>query len=84
MDPAFIAVAGAAGAPPMLVALSLGFFSNIFACLTHYGNGVGPIYFGTGYMSQPIWWRTGLIMSFVYLFCFLGVGLPWWKAIGLW
>jgi len=84
MYPAFIAVAGAAGAPPMLVALSMGFFSNFFSCLTHYGNGAGPIYFGTGYMGQATWWRTGLAMSLVYLVCFLGVGLPWWKVIGLW
>lgn len=84
MYPAFIAVAGAAGAPPMLVALSLGFFSNFFACLTHYGNGVGPIYFGTGYMSQTTWWRVGFTMSLVYLVCYIGVGLPYWKVIGLW
>ncbi|HWR28736.1 MAG TPA: DASS family sodium-coupled anion symporter [Negativicutes bacterium] len=84
MYPAFIAVAGAAGAPPMLVALSLGFFSNFFACLTHYGNGAGPIYFGSGYMSQATWWRVGFTMSVIYLGCFLGVGLPWWKAIGIW
>lgn len=84
MYPAFIAVAGAAGAPPLLVALSLGFFSNFFACLTHYGNGVGPIYFGTGYMSQTTWWRVGFTMSLVYLVCYIGVGLPYWKVIGLW
>ena len=84
MYPAFIAVAGAAGAPPLLVALSLAYFSNFFACLTHYGNGVGPIYFGAGYMSQATWWRTGFIMSLVYLACFLGVGLPYWKIIGVW
>jgi DASS family divalent anion:Na+ symporter len=84
MYPAFIAVAGAAGAPPMLVALSMGFFSNFFACLTHYGNGVGPIYSGAGYMSQGTWWRVGFTMSLVYLACFFGVGLPYWKAIGLW
>lgn len=84
MYPAFIAVAGAAGAPPMLVALSMGFFYNFFSCLTHYGNGVAPIYFGSGYISQGVWWRTGFTMSLVYLVCFFGVGLPWWKVIGLW
>lgn len=82
--PAFIAVAGAAGAPPLLVALSMAFFSNFCACLTHYGNGVAPIYFGAGYMSQATWWRNGMIMSFVYLICWLGVGMIWWKFIGLW
>jgi DASS family divalent anion:Na+ symporter len=84
MYPAFIAVAGAAGAPPMLVALSLGYFSNFFACLTHYGNGAGPIYYGAGFMSQATWWRVGFTMSLVYLACFLGAGLPWWKVIGIW
>ncbi|MDU2063276.1 MAG: anion permease [Sporomusaceae bacterium] len=84
MYPAFIAVAGAAGAPPMLVALTMGFFSNFFSCLTHYGNGVGPIYFGAGYMSQGTWWRIGFTMSLVYLVCWLGVGLAWWKVLGLW
>jgi DASS family divalent anion:Na+ symporter len=84
MYPAFIAVAGAAGVPPLLAALSMGFFYNFFSCLTHYGNGVAPIYFGTGYLSQTTWWRAGFTMSLVYLFCFFGAGLPWWKAIGLW
>jgi DASS family divalent anion:Na+ symporter len=84
MYPAFIAVAGAAGVPPMLAALSLGFCYNFYSCLTHYGNGVAPIYFGSGYVSQTTWWRVGFTMSLVYLFCFLGVGLPWWNVIGLW
>lgn len=82
--PAFIGVATAAGAPPVLAALTLGFFSNFCAGLTHYGNGVGPIYFGAGYMSQATWWKVGFIMSLVYLVCWLGVGMAWWKAIGLW
>lgn len=82
--PAFIAVAGAAGAPPMLVAISMGVFSNFCAGLTHYGNGVAPIYFGAGYMSQARWWKTGLFMSWVYIFCWMGVGMAWWKIIGLW
>ncbi len=82
--PVLIAVAAGAGAPTMLVALSMGFLGNFSACLTHYGNGVGPIYFGTGYMSQAKWWRIGFIMSLVYIAIWLGIGLPWWKMIGLW
>src|SRR5690349_17101313 len=35
--PAFLAAAIAAGVPPMLAALHLAFFSNLNACLTHYG-----------------------------------------------
>ena len=82
--PVLIAVAAGAGAPPMLVALTMGFLGNFCACLTHYGNGVGPIYFGAGYMNQATWWRIGFIMSLVYLGIWLGIGLPWYKVVGLW
>jgi DASS family divalent anion:Na+ symporter len=82
--PALIAVAASAGAPPMLVALSMGFFNNFCACLTHYGNGVAPIYFGAGYMSQGKWWKLGFMMSIVYMIIWIGIGFPWWKVIGLW
>ena len=82
--PVLIAVAAGAGAPPMLVALSMGFMGNFSSCLTHYGNGVGPVYFGTGYVSQGAWWRIGFIMSLVYIAIWLGIGFPWFKIIGLW
>ena len=84
MYPALIAVAAASGAPPMLVAISMGCINNFCACLTHYGNGVAPIYFGTGYMSQGTWWKLGFMMSVVYLAIWIGIGFPWWKVIGLW
>ncbi len=82
--PALIAVAGSAGAPPLLIALSMGFLGNFCACLTHYGNGVAPIYFGAGYMDQGTWWKLGFLMSLVYLFIWLVIGMGWWKVIGLW
>ena len=82
--PAMVAVAGAGGVPPAIAALSLGFFSNFCACLTHYGHGGGPIFFGANYVDQGKWWQIGFSMSLVYLFCWLGIGLVWWKVIGLW
>ena len=82
--PALIAVAGAGGVPPMIAALSLAFFSNFCACITHYGHGGGPIFFGGHYVTQGKWWQIGFIMSVVYLICWLGIGLIWWKVIGLW
>ena len=39
---AFLAVAIAVGTPPMLAALVLGFFSNLFSSMTHYGTGPAP------------------------------------------
>lgn len=82
--PVLITVAAGAGAPPMLVALSLGFFSNFCASLTHYGNGVAPIYFGAGYLDQGTWYKLCFIMGTAFVVIWLGIGLPWWKIIGLW
>lgn len=50
--PAFLFAALASGAPPLLAALTLAYFSNLNACLTHYGTGSAPVYFGLGYISQ--------------------------------
>jgi DASS family divalent anion:Na+ symporter len=80
----FLAVAVAAGAPAMLSALLLCFFSNLNATLTPYSSGSGPIYLGSGYIEQRDWWRVGFLISLVHLAVWLGVGLPWWKVIGVW
>ena len=81
---AFLAVAVAAGAPPMLSAIALGVETGIMGCLTHYATGPAPIYFGSGYITQPEWWKVGFICSILFLICFLGIGPMWWKMVGLW
>jgi divalent anion:Na+ symporter, DASS family len=84
MYPAFIAVMLALGIPAGLAAVSLAYFANLCAGLTHYGTTPGPIIFGTGYVTRGIWWRVGFLMSVVNVALFLAVGLPWWKFWGLW
>ena len=42
----FLVVTIAAGAPPALAVLSLAYFSNLSASLTHFGTTPAPIYFG--------------------------------------
>jgi divalent anion:Na+ symporter, DASS family len=84
MFPAFFAVATGLGAPPLLAALALGYFSNINAATTHYATGPAVIVFGSGYLSQAAWWRIGLILSFVHALIWLPIGFVWWKIIGLW
>ncbi len=81
--PAFLSAALAAGVPGPLAAWLLGFLSNLNAGLTHYGTGSAPVYFGLGYVSQATWWRLGFIVCTVNLAIWLGVGLVWWRAIGL-
>ncbi|HEU4432458.1 MAG TPA: DASS family sodium-coupled anion symporter, partial [Pyrinomonadaceae bacterium] len=59
----FLIVILAAGAPAYLAVLSLAYFSNLGASLTHYGTTPAPIYFGAGYTTQRSWWTLGLITS---------------------
>jgi divalent anion:Na+ symporter, DASS family len=82
--PGFLAAALAAGVPPLLAALPLGYFSNLNAGITHYGTGSAPIYFGAGYVSQGMWWKVGFIISVMNLIIWIGVGVPWWKLVGFW
>jgi DASS family divalent anion:Na+ symporter len=82
--PAFFAAALATGAPPMLAALPLAFFSNLNAGITHYGTGSAPVFFGAGYVSPGTWWKLGFLISLVNIAIWLGVGSLWWKLIGLW
>jgi DASS family divalent anion:Na+ symporter len=82
--PGFLAAALAAGVPPLLAALPLGYFSSLNASLTHYGTGSAPVFFSAGYVRQAEWWRLGFLISLVDLVLWLGVGLCWWKLIGFW
>lgn len=84
MYAAFLTVAILVGTPPLLAALVLAFFSNLFSSMTHYGTGPAPVLFGAGYVPLAQWWKLGLIISFVNIPIWLIVGGAWWKIIGLW
>jgi divalent anion:Na+ symporter, DASS family len=80
----FLVVILAAGTPPYLAVLSLAFFSNLGASLTHYGTTPAPIYFGADYLKQRTWWLIGLIASLVTITTWTLLGFTWWKILGLW
>jgi divalent anion:Na+ symporter, DASS family len=82
--PAFLAATLAAGAPAMMAALALAYFSNLNAAMTHYGTGSAPVFFGAGYVRQGEWWRLGFVISLVNLAIWLGIGPVWWKVVGIW
>jgi len=84
MYSAFAMVAINTGAPIGLTIMLLAVFSNLCACLTHYGSGTAPIYFGTNYVSFKAWWRTGALISLSHLLIWGGLGSIWWKILGLW
>ena len=80
----FLAVALAVGTPPLLAALVLAFFSNLFASMTHYGTAPAPIFFGSGNVEVGTWWKLGALISLVNIAIWLGIGSLWWKALGIW
>lgn len=84
MYAAFLGVALAVGAPPVMAALVLGFFSNLFSSMTHYSTGPAPVLFGSGYVRLADWWKLGAVISVVNITIWLGIGGLWWKIIGLW
>jgi len=66
------------------VALPLAYFSNLNAAMTHYGTGSAPVYFNAGYVRQGKWWKLGFVISLVNLAIWMGIGMVWWKIVGLW
>lgn len=80
----FLGVALALGTPPLLAALVLAFFSNLFSSMTHYGTGPAPVFFGGGYLEVGEWWRVGFLVSLINLAIWVGLGGLWWKVLGLW
>ena len=84
MYAAFLAIALGVGTPPLLAALVLAFFSNLFAGMTHYGTGPAAVLFGSGYVDMGAWWKLGAILSVVNILVWLGFGGLWWKALGIW
>ncbi|HAS6337365.1 TPA: DASS family sodium-coupled anion symporter [Vibrio vulnificus] len=84
MYSAFLAIAISADAPPMLAAIVLGIFSNLYMSTTHYSSGPAPILFGAGFHSLQNWWKIGFVFSLIVIPIFIFVGGMWWKVLGLW
>lgn len=83
MYPAVLPIALSFGTPPIYAALVLAFLMNLSGCLTHYATAEAPIYYGAGYINAATWCRLGLVLSWVYLPVWLGVGWIWWRGLGL-
>ncbi len=84
MYAAFLGVSLAVGTPPLLAALILGFFSNLFSGTTHYGTGPAPILFASGFVEVTDWWRLGAVVSVVNIAIWMIAGGVWWKVLGYW
>ncbi len=63
-------------------ALVLAYASSLSGGLTHYGNSVAPIFYGSKYLTTMEWWRVGFIVSIFNLLIWGGVGYLWWSLLG--
>lgn len=79
----FLLVSSNLDASPVLVTMLFAFASNLFASLTHYGNGPAPILYGAGYVGLSNWWKLGFIISIINIVIWFGFGMLWWKFVGL-
>jgi divalent anion:Na+ symporter, DASS family len=79
----FVTVAVAAGAPPYFAALIFAFISSLCACLTHFGGGPSPVYYGSGYVEVRQWWTVGFVVSLFFAAVWMGIGPFWWRMLGL-
>ena len=57
--------------------------SALSSGLTHYAVAHGSVFFATGYIDQNKWWKVGFIVSIAHIIIWYGVGMLWWKLIGL-
>ena len=78
---AFLSIALAVGAPPLLAALLLAYFSGLFAGLTHYGTAPAPILYGSGNVPLRTWWKLGGLVSVANVVIWLGIGGAWWNRL---
>ena len=64
----------------MLAAIALGQLSNVMGCLSTYGIGSAPPYYGAGYVPQAKWYQLGFLLSIFYIAVWLFAGGAWWKV----
>ena len=83
MYTAFLSVCAACGVPLKMAAIALGQISNLMGCLTTYGIGSAPPFFGAGYVPQGDWLKFGFVVSVFTLTVWLGLGSVWWKILGI-
>jgi L-tartrate/succinate antiporter len=76
--PALITLGAAApGVPLTKLALLLSLQLGIMGIITPYGCGPSPIYFCSGYLPGPLYWRLGTIFGIIFFLAFVAITIPW-------
>ncbi|KAI8464937.1 MAG: Sodium/sulfate symporter [Monoraphidium minutum] len=82
--PPFLGIMLEAGIDGRLATLSLAYVTNLFGGLTHYASAQAASYYAAGYYSTTSNAAIGGLVGFGSLGIFLGIGMGWWRAVGLW
>jgi DASS family divalent anion:Na+ symporter len=73
----FLGVGIQQGVPPPLMAFALLFASSYFSVITPQGGSQNVIFVGSGYLTQPEFYRLGFLVTLFFLAVFLVVGTGW-------
>ena len=73
----FLDVGVRGGVPAPLMAFALLFASSYFSVITPQGGSQNVIFVSSGYLTQPEFYRLGLLVTLFFLAVFLIIGTPW-------
>lgn len=76
--PALLTVgASVPGMPVEKLALLLCLQLGIMGIITPYGCGPSPVYYCSGFLPAPLYWRLGTIFGVIFLAAFFAITVPW-------
>ncbi|KIZ00173.1 Putative malate transporter yflS, partial [Monoraphidium neglectum] len=67
-----------------MAVLGLVYATHLFGGITHYSSAQAAAYYGAGYYSTRTNILVGGLLGFASLGLFMGIGMGWWRAVGLW
>ncbi|MEM3586772.1 MAG: DASS family sodium-coupled anion symporter, partial [Candidatus Jordarchaeaceae archaeon] len=82
--PAFLGAASLTTLNPVGFTLAMGYAISFGGILTHYSAASSPPWFGLGYMTFTDWLKNAFIMEIILIAILIGIGIPYWSALGLW
>jgi DASS family divalent anion:Na+ symporter len=82
--PVIFSMGAAAKLPAIPLLLLCAASAQLASLMTHYGNAVGPVLYGAGYVDKGTWWKVGHIVTYTTMTIYFVVGLSWWKVLSLW
>jgi DASS family divalent anion:Na+ symporter len=82
--PVIYTLGAVANVPALPLLLMTAASAQIASLMTHYGNAVGTVLYGAGYVPQGIWWKVGHLVMAISMAIYFIIGLSWWKYLGIW